>query len=69
VRDGHIPFLQEEILDQSVFPLRCDSCFADTENIHEEELDGETPARNKGGRRAPGTVGLYGTEACSVVSF
>ena len=69
VRDDHVPILQEEILEQGVFPLWCDSCFADAEHIHEEELDGETPAGNEGGWGAPGTVRLHGTEASSVAAF
>ena len=69
VRDDHVPFLKEEILEQSVFPVWCDSCFANAKHIDEKELDGKTPARDEGGRGAPGAVRLHGTEACGVVAF
>ena len=67
--DDHVPFFEEEVFDQGVFPLRSDPRFTDAEHVHEEELDGQAPARDKGGGGASGAVGLQSTDARSVDAF
>ena len=67
--NDHVPSFEEQVLYQSVFPLWGDSCFADAEDVHQEELDGEAPTRDEGGWRASGTIGLEGADASSVEAF
>ena len=67
--DAHVTFFEEEVFDQSVLSFRGDPRLADAEHVHEEELDGQAPARYESGRGATGTVGLKGTDARGVAAF
>ena len=69
VRDDHVPFSKEEVLEQSVFPVRGDPCFADAKHIEEEALDGQAPGCDQGGWRPTGAVCLNGAKASGVSAF